>query len=337
MISADTRPAVAMLVDPQWRQRIFLPASLERLSTAARLIPDTEVALSEERLPELLNGAVACLTGWGTPTLTDVILEQAPSLRLVAHTAGSVHHLVPETIFERGVRVTHAAAALAEGVAEFTVLQILQSLRRLDQFERRLRAGEPWHVLSHTPGHLLSTQTVGLVGASRIGRDVIGLLHPFGCRLLMFDPYLTPEEAREMGVELCELDDLFASSDIVSLHAPLLPSTRGMITSRHLALLRDGGVLVNTARAGLIDEDALVRELVSGRINAALDVFVQEPLPDEHPFRTLPNVLISPHIAAMTCETLLKQGEMMIDEILRFLAGEPLLYEIHSEKLAIMA
>lgn len=116
MISADTRPAVAMLVDPQWRQRIFLPASLERLSTAARLIPDTEVALSEERLPELLNGAVACLTGWGTPTLTDVILEQAPSLRLVAHTAGSVHHLVPETIFERGVRVTHAAAALAEGL-----------------------------------------------------------------------------------------------------------------------------------------------------------------------------------------------------------------------------
>src|SRR5437879_4877523 len=204
VISVDTRPAVAMLVDPKWRQRIFSPASLERLSTFVRLIPDTEVALSEERLPELLNGAVACLTGWGTPTLTDATLEQAPSLRLVAHTAGSVHHLVPETIFERGVRVTHAAAALAEGVAEFTVLQILQSLRRLDQFERQLRAGEPWHVLSHTPGHLLSTQTVGLVGASRIGRDVIGLLHPFGCRLLMFDPYLTPEEAREIGVELCE-------------------------------------------------------------------------------------------------------------------------------------
>jgi phosphoglycerate dehydrogenase-like enzyme len=239
-------------------------------------MPNSRSVLTDADLPDLLTGAVACLTGWGTPPLTDEMLAQCPSLRLVAHTAGSVHHLVSPALFQRNIRVTHAASALAEAAAEFTVL-------------------------------------------------------------LMYDPYLSPVEAAELGVEITDLDELFARSDIVSLHAPLLPATRGMITSAHLALLRDGGILVNTARAGLVDETALLGELVSGRICAALDVFTMEPLPDDHPFRVLPNVLLSPHIAAMTTETLLKQGEMMVDEIIRFLADEPLLYEIQPQKLAIMA
>src|SRR5258708_2290822 len=331
------RPVVAMLVEAKLQSRIFSPASLERLATVAHIMPNSRSVLTDADLPDLLTGAVAWLTGWGTPPLTDAILEQCSSLRLVAHTAGSIHHLVSPALFQRNIRVTHAASALAEGVAEFTVLQMLQCLRRLDQFEQRLRAGEKWSVLSHTPGHLLSAQTVGLVGASLIGREVIARLRPFGCHLLMYDPYLSSVEAAELGVELTDLDELFARSDIVSLHAPLLPATRGMITARHLALLRDGGILVNTARAGLVDEAALLDELMSVRICAALDVFTMEPLPDAHPFRVLPNVLLSPHIAAMTTETLLKQGEMMVDEIIRFLADEPLLYEIQPQKLAIMA
>ncbi len=337
MIFADKRPLVSMLVDPKWQARIFSPTSLEKLAATAHIIPNSSSDLVDADLLDLLDGAVACLTGWGTPPITDELLDHCPSLRLVAHTAGSIHHLVPPTLFQRGVCVTHAAAALAEGVAEFTVLQILQCLRRLDQFDQRLRAGENWYVLSHTPGHLLSAQMVGLVGASLIGREVIKRLRPFGCHLLMYDPYLSFTEAAELGVELTDLDELFLRSDIVSLHAPLLPTTRGMISARHLALLRDGGILVNTARAGLVDDEALLGELATGRICAALDVFTTEPLVGDHPFRTLPNVLLSPHIAAMTTETLLKQGETMVDEIIRFLTDEPLLYEIQPQKLSIMA
>jgi phosphoglycerate dehydrogenase-like enzyme len=337
MIFDEKRPAVAMLVDPQWQRRIFSPESLAKLSAVANVIPNSRSQLADDDLFDMLGESVACLTGWGTPPLTEKLLDHHPSLRLVAHTAGTVHHLVPPSLFQRGLRVSHAAAALGEGVAEFTILQILQCLRRLDQFEQRLRAGEQWDILSRTPGHLLSAQIVGLVGASLIGREVIARLRPFSCRVLLYDPYLSPAEAEDLGVELTDLDALFAHSTIVSLHAPLLPSTHGMITARHLALLRNGGILLNTARAGVIDNVALLDELASGRISAALDVFPTEPLPDDHPFRTLPNVLLSPHIAAMTTETLLKQGEMMVDEIVRFLNGEPLLYEIQPHKLSTMA
>lgn len=337
MVFDEKRPVVSILVDPKWQTRIFSPASLEKLAAVAHVVQDPGLNFADTNLADLLDGAIACLTGWETPPLTDDLLERCPSLRLVAHTAGSVHHLVPPTLFQRGVRVTHSAVALAEGVAEFTILQMMQCLRRLDRFEQRLRSGEPWHALTHLPGRLLQAQIVGLVGASLIGRGVIDRLRPFGCRILMYDPYLSPSEAADLGVELIDLDELFARSDIVSLHAPLLPATHGMITARHLALLRDGGILINTARAGLVDDAALLEELTSGRISAALDVFAVEPLPGNHPFLTLPNVLLSPHIAAMTTETLLKQGEMMIDEVIRFLAGEPLIYEIPPQKLSITA
>ena len=186
-------------------------------------------------------------------------------------------------------------------------------------------------------GHLLSAQTVGIVGVGRIGREVIKRLRPFGCRIMVYDPILSLAEIRDLGVEACELDTLFELADIVSLHAPLLATTRGMIGATQLARLHDGAILLNTARAHLVDEDALLRELQSGRILAALDVFHAEPLPAESPLLMLPNVILSPHIGALTRETLFKQGQMMLDEVQRFLRGEPLAYEIFPDQLPNMA
>jgi phosphoglycerate dehydrogenase-like enzyme len=166
---------------------------------------------------------------------------------------------------------------------------------------------------------------------------VIKRLQSFGCRIIVYDPFLSLAEIHDLEVESCEMDTLFELADIVSLHAPLLTTTRGMIGASQLARLHDGAILLNTAHAHLVDEDALLRELLSGRILAALDVFHEEPLPADSPLLALPNVLLSPHAGALTRETLFKQGQMMLDEVQRFLRGEPLAYEIFPDQLPNMA
>jgi phosphoglycerate dehydrogenase-like enzyme len=255
-------------------------------------------------------------------------------LRFIAHTGGSIHSLIPVSVFARGIRVSHSNAALAEGVAEFTVLLALMGLRSVADLHHLLKEGHLWE---REPGRLLRAQTFGIVSVGSIGREVIARLKPFGCRIIAYDPYLSPGELLALGAQATDLDTLCATADIISLHTPLLPATYGMIASRHLSLIRDGALLLNTARAGLIDEEALLRELTTGRFLAALDVFHQEPLALDSPLRSLPNVILSPHIAALTSETLLLQGQMMIDEVQRFLRGEPLQHEIQADKLSLIA
>ena len=184
------------------------------------------------------------------------LFKRSTHLKLIAHTAGTIHHLLPPDVFEMGIRVTHASAALAEGVAEFTVLQMLLCLTQLHSLNQQMKASSPWHKMREEPtGHLLSAQIVGIIGASRVGREVIKRLRPFGCHIVVYDPYLTQHDADELGVESLDLDTLFRVADIVSLHAPLLPETYEMIGSAQLRRLRDGAILLNTARAHLIEEE----------------------------------------------------------------------------------
>lgn len=311
-------PLVCRLFDGRARQAIGRPPVQAGGGPPANgvLGPLTEIAV----------------TGWDSPVLTEKVLAAAPALRLIAHTGGSIRHIVPSSVYDRGIRVTTVAAVLAEGVAEFTVMMMLAGLRRAFQFERKMRAGVGWdELLQEAPGALLSAQTVGLIGASRVGRAVIPLLKPFGCRVIVSDPFLSEEDAHAVGVQRAELDVLLRTSDVVSLHAPTLPSTRRMLGAQQLGLLRDGALLVNTARAALIEPDALARELRAGRITAALDVFDDEPLPADSPWRSFEHVVTTPHIAALTDGTLKKQGDETVAEITRFFDGVPLHGEISRE------
>lgn len=294
--------------------------------------------ITSDDVSELLDGAVACVTGWGTPPFGEDLLTEHPKLRLVAHTAGSIRSLVPPTAIERGLRVSHAAAIIADAVAELVISQALLGLRRLHETDRAMKAGGDWKELreGHS-GRLLGGQTVGVIGAGYVGRIVVRLFKAFGCKVLVYDPLLTEAEADTLGVKTRPLDDLLASSDVVTVHAPVLPETRGMIGAAQLARLRDGAVFVNTARAVLVDDEALLHEVQSGRIFAALDVFEQEPLPVDAPIRKVPNVVLSPHLAGHTDETYARQGQAMVDEVQRFLRGEPLRYEIPAVMLPVMA
>ncbi len=166
---------------------------------------------------------------------------------------------------------------------------------------------------------------------------MIRLFKAFGCRVLVSDPSLSHERATILGVDLASLAELFAAADVVTLHLPVLPETKRMIGATQMNLLRDGAVFINTARGAVIDEDALLSELKTGRIVAALDVFEEEPLPADSPFRSLSNVVLSPHVAGLTLDTYLQQGQAMVDELERFLANRPLQYEIPATLIPIMA
>lgn len=331
-------PVVAVLIPYEPRRHILSAETEQALASFANVVSPAGTELAAEELPSLLDGAVACLTGWGSPPLGEDLVIGHRTLQLVAHTTGSIRHLVPVAAIERGLRVSHAAVVIADAVAELVVSQALLCLRQLHEIDRAMKADGGWQDLNDRyPGRLLGTQTVGIVGFGYVGRIVARLFAAFGCQVLVYDPLLTSDGTASLEVETVCLNDLFAGSDIVTIHAPALPQTHGMIDEARLSRLRDGAIFINTARAILVDEAALLRELQTGRITAALDVFGREPLPTDSPFRQLPNVILSPHLAGHTVDTHRRQGQAMVDEVRRLIRGERLRYQVMAAALSTMA
>lgn len=297
-----------------------------------------DAALSDGSWAQALDGATACITGWGTPAIDATLLGALPDLRLVAHTAGSVRGLVPIDAIEQGLLVCSAGPIMADAVAEFVILQMLLLLRGLDRLDRSLRDGHDWdHLKTSYRGRHLGAQTVGVIGTGAIGRAVVTRLRPFGVRILAHDPHLDHDWAAAHDVTATSLVGLLDASDVVTMHAPILPETHHLVGRAELARVRTGGLVINTARSWVLDEAALIDELSTGRLSAALDVFDDEPLPADSPLLRLPNVILSPHRAGETEDTLRWQGQAMVDEVIRFLAGEPLRYRIPVTSLAVMA
>jgi len=333
------RPVVVLAMSPVLCAGLVRPAQLERLRALATL-PDPEPLgrFDEPRAAALLAQAEILLTGWGCPPLDAALLARAPGLRAVVHAAGTVKNHVTEACFERGLAVSSAAAANAVPVAEYTLAAILLANKRAFQLSRRyceLRAFRLW--AAETPGLGNYRKRIGLVGASHIGRRVLALLAPFDFEVRMSDPTLSAAEARALGVECCTLDELLPWCDVVSLHTPLVPSTRGLLDARRLSLMRDGATLVNTARGGLVDTAALEAELVSGRIAAVIDTTEPEVLPADSPLYELPNVFLTPHIAGSMGDETERMVDCALDEIERLARGAPLEHGIlreHWEQIA---
>jgi phosphoglycerate dehydrogenase-like enzyme len=331
------RPKIALLIPPARVPDMFTDEALGRLARLGHVVrADGTTEEIAEDLPELLLDADVAVTGWGAPPIPAELF--GPTLRLVAHAAGSVKRLIPDSVLDR-VAVCHAADVIADAVCEYTLCLILMGLRRPHEMDQRLKAGAEWRAAGtrfHGAG-TLAGRSVGVVGAGYVGRKVIGLLRALDANVFVYDPYLSDEAAGQLGVRKIGLDRLTAESEIVTLHAPITPETRRMLGAAQLARIRDGAVFVNVARSWLVDQDALLGELRTGRFWAALDVFDQEPLPEDSPFRTLPNVLITPHQAGFTRDTYARQGLAMVEEVERFLRGEPLRHRVRPEAFALMA
>lgn len=334
--------SIAVAVPEEWRSRFFPAPAWEELRDVARRW-DTEVAVppgdprDRRTFAALVRTADVVITGWDVPRLDATILAGAPRLRLLAHTGASVRPYVSAASWERGIRVTQAGEAMARPVAESCLALTLGLLHRVNRFDHALRRGRRWQAAKDAPDrHELGGCPVGVVGASRTGRAYIAMLTALGADVRVHDPYLTDAGAAALGVRRAALDTLLAGSRVVALHAPALPETRHLLGARELGLLADGALLVNTARSWLVDEVALLNELRTGRIDAGLDVFDAEPLPARHPFRRLPNVMLTPHEAGGTIEGRARAGRLLIGEIDAFFAGRPLRHEVTAGDLSRM-
>jgi glyoxylate reductase len=245
-------------------------------------------------------------------------LDLLPDLRLVANYGVGYDNVGVAACRERGIVVTNTPGVLDAAVAELTLALMLACRRLVVPSDRFVRDGS-WDSIWSRPrrlGHDLAGSTLGLVGLGRIGQEVAKRAEAFGVRVV--------HHRRSDGLPL---DDLLGSSEVVSLHVPLTPETHGLISRDRLALLQDGATLINTARGAIVDEDALVDELVSGRISAGLDVFADEPHVPER-LLDLPNVVLTPHIASATVETRAAMTRVLVDNVLAFLRGETLPNEV---------
>jgi glyoxylate reductase len=247
--------------------------------------------------------------------------DSFPSLRLVANFGVGYDRIGVEELRRRDIAVTNTPGVLDAATADLTWALILATRRRVVEGDRRVRAGE-W-TGSWADGFLaeeLTGSTLGIVGLGRIGQSVARRAVGFDLRVLY-----TQRRRSEAGLaDYRELDELLAESDIVTIHAPLTPETRALIDARRLGLLHGGACLVNTARGEIVDEEALVAELVSGRIRAGLDVFAHEPNVPE-PLLSLPNVVLTPHLGSGTRQTRESMTRIVVDNVLAMERGDELL------------
>jgi phosphoglycerate dehydrogenase-like enzyme len=334
------RPRLAFAMAAAKTRFVFDEAALLRLSQCCDILaPEPLEELSTPAARSVLGDAEILITGWGCPQISKEVVLAAPRLRLIAHAAGTVKYHLDAAVYEAGIAVTNAAYANAVPVAEYTLAMIILANKRILDFRDGYRADptrKSSHVLVDEPiGNY--RRTIGIVGASRIGRRVIELLAPLDCAVLLCDPHVRPGDEICRRAELTELDDLVQRSDVVSLHAPSLPSTRHMIGARELRLLRDGATLINTARGALVDEAALIGELESGRIAAVIDVTDPEIPPPDSPLFRLPNVFLTPHIAGAVGTEKSRLGHLVVDEIERFVAGQPLQHQVQPTLLEQLA
>jgi phosphoglycerate dehydrogenase-like enzyme len=324
---------IVLAATPSYRKMVFAPESMARLETLGQVLVLSDPGAADA-LQAALPGADVLITSWGATPLTADVLDHADRLRLIAHSASSVKHFVTDEMFRRGLRITQAGQAMAEPVAEVSLAFTLSLLHRIQRFDHAMHAGG-WRGEVGAQ-HGLTASRIGVVGASRTGVEYIRMLVALGAEVVVYDPYLTDVRAAGLGVRRIGLDGLLRSSRVVALHAPTLPETHEMIGARELALMGDGTALVNTARSWLVNTNALLDEVRSGRLDAALDVFDEEPLPADSPFRGLPNVLLTPHQAAATVECYFEMGAITVSEIERYAAGQPLLYELTETALQRM-
>ena len=294
----------------------------------------TRSSLREDspELREQIAKADVLMTTWHSPFLTTEMFGPRPRVKLIAHCGGEVKSRVAEAMFDHLI-VTNAADPMARGVAEMALAFVLTLVRRVPEYSAEMRSGVSRSNEQVSEGEMLSGRKVGIVGFGRIGRAVARMIKPFGVELLVSDPYAQAEN----GMVLVELDQLLRTCSVVIVSAALTPETRHLFDARRLSLLADGTYLINVARGGLIDMEALLAELRTGRITAALDVTDPlEPLPSDHELRRLTNVILTPHIAAGGIEVRREMGAIAVDEVIRFANGQPPRNRVTREMLATM-
>jgi phosphoglycerate dehydrogenase-like enzyme len=307
------------------------------LDTLVNFVAPPQTPASIAAAPGLLADVDVIFSGWGAPRLDAALLAAAPKLRAFFYGAGSVRGFVTDAFWERGILLTSAYGANAVPVAEFTTSQVLFSLKH--GWRRALHAR-----MHHNFGPALPVTgnyggVVGIISLGMIGRLAVQMLSRFDLKIIAYDPFVSAAQAATLGVELCTLDEVFQRADVVSLHTPWLKETERLIRGAHFESMRPNTTFINTARGAVVAEDEMIAALHKRPdVMALLDVtYPHEPPVPGSPLWTMPNVVLTPHIAGSSGAECRRMGRYMIDELKLYLAGRPLRWQITREKAAILA
>ncbi len=275
---------------------------------------------TREELADALTGVDVCITGWGAVKFTEEVLKKADKLRLIAHTGGTVQPLYTDALYDRGIHVMSGNECYAESVGEGVIAYILAAQRRLVRFANEMN-DQGWHGGdSYNEG--LFDKSIGLIGFGATARHTARLLKVFRPKLYINADHVSAEEAAQYGAQKATKEQIFSECDIVSLHTAATPQTYHEINEELLNRMKDGALLVNTARGSVIDEAALAKVLAKGNIRAVLDVYEKEPLPMNSPLRGLQNALLIPHMAGPTVDRRAHITHRLLTEIPNVLAGK---------------
>lgn len=279
------------------------------------------------------------LASWGTPKFDSELLEAMPSLKMVAYAAGTIKKIVSDEFWSKDIKITSSAAANAIAVAEYTVASMVFLTKNIRHAAEKYQNDNKDVFLQLRDSPVgFNGLNIGLVSASYVGREVIRLLHSYNIQIAVYDPYLNEYEANKLGVSKMELNQMMSWADIVSVHAPKLPETQNLIGREQLELMKDGSFFINTSRGTIVDYDALVEISPQKHIEVIIDVTdPNEPLPASSPLRQLSNVLITPHIAGSRGNEQQLMGTLAVEEIKRFVSGQPLHYQVRQEDLPRIA
>lgn len=261
--------------------------------------------------------------------VNQTLMDAAPNLKMIGVMRSGVENVDLKAASERGIKVCNSPGRVSEPVADMTLALMLAVNRNISKSDITRKGTWPAGLTKWDP-MLMCETVVGLVGFGIIAQKVAKRLQGFGTKVIAYDPFAKPEVAEALGVELVSLEEVMSRSDMVSVHARLLPETQHLVGAKEIALMKPTGVLINTARAGLVDEEALIKALQEKKIGgAALDVYATEPLPDDHPLLKLDNVLLMPHKAGAGGNYLMLTTNAMREEVTRYLKGEELQFQIN--------
>jgi phosphoglycerate dehydrogenase-like enzyme len=334
------RPNLLLLIREIYRKTILPDWVVERLRTFA----DLEVVVDPARLPRaeyvaLYAGRDGVLTTWNTPLIDRQVVEKADRLRIISHCGGEVRPFLSGEVFEArpDLVICNASSVMAQPVAEHTLTVTLALLRSLIHFKEWVKEDEHWWEYDITRNRSLIGKKVGVVGLGQIAWEFVKLVRPFEVELHVYSNHLSGQEASAQGLRKSTLEEIFSACDVIVLCAANTPANRGMVTRELLRTIKPGAILVNNARGALLDEQALIDELKTGRFQAAIDVTEPEPPVHENPLRDMPNVLLTPHIGGPVPEQRIWMMREAVENIENFFNGKPVRGLIDRKRFSYMA
>lgn len=328
---------ITLLVNTYYKDKLFGEKYFNRLAKQGELfIYDRDDFSDEEYVLDFVKGSELIVTTWDSPAIGEKILNVCPDLKAVIHAAGSVKPVISPEFIERKIRITNSAVAIGEGVAESALGFAISACKGFYRLDKETSEGR-WNENRLALVKDFYDIKVGVISGGYVGKHMVKLLQNFHVDVLMYDPTLSAEQIKEIGAEKVELDTLMSECDVVSIHAPAIPATDNMINKANLALMKDGAILINTARGTIINEAELIEELEKGRIFACIDVTNPEPPTVDNRLRSLPNVVLTPHVAGTVSNGLKRIALHVCEECERLFNNEKMRTEVNLDELSKLA